>query len=126
MGATPRKRSALRTAYRLRRPEMRIALGRFQRDGRDLLLLVNVGRDPFQGELLGAEGAWLTLDPVTGSVRPCQAHAAGSRCNWRRGRRWHTCKCRNAAPLHFFSAFLHWRGIQDGGLAPLEHHIFLQ
>ena len=58
---------------------MRVALGRFQRDGREILLLVNVGRDPFQGELLGAEGGWLRMDPATGAIESAQSAGSGLR-----------------------------------------------
>lgn len=46
-----------------------IAMGRFVRDGRQVLLLVNVGKEAYEGELRIVEtGPWLALDPATGEI----------------------------------------------------------
>lgn len=48
----------------------RIVLGRFVRDGHVVLVLVNVGREPYRGQLRGAGGdRWDLLDPAGGAVR---------------------------------------------------------
>jgi hypothetical protein len=47
-----------------------LALGRFERDGRTILLLVNVGRNEYQGVLRTSwKGDALALDPATGNVK---------------------------------------------------------
>ncbi|MBM4035920.1 MAG: hypothetical protein FJ291_29625 [Planctomycetes bacterium] len=62
---------ALRPAFRLTPASDRIVLGRFIRDEREIVLLVNVGRQPYSGTL-SAQGVagWLALDPATGAVTP--------------------------------------------------------
>lgn len=46
-----------------------IAMGRFVRDGRRVMLLVNVGTQPYEGTLqTKASGAWVVLDPATGEA----------------------------------------------------------
>lgn len=60
---------AVQPRFRLSPPQEAIALGQFSRDGRTVLVLVNVGRSAYEGSLMGAAaGTWLTLDPATGSV----------------------------------------------------------
>lgn len=55
-----------------------IALGRFSRDGRPILLAVNVGRTAYEGELtVGTPGAWQVLDPASGAIQPAQSNGAG-------------------------------------------------
>ncbi len=61
---------AIQPAVRLSPDSDRIVLGRFVRDGREILLLVNVGRSPYQGRIAVAlPGPWQRLDPGDGSVR---------------------------------------------------------
>ena len=46
-----------------------IAMGRFTRDGRRILLLVNVGKEDYAGRLQTKGGSsWLALDPASGEV----------------------------------------------------------
>ncbi|MCL2623491.1 MAG: hypothetical protein FWD31_07485 [Planctomycetaceae bacterium] len=51
-----------------------IMLGRFQRDGRDIFLLLNAGDDPYDGILSFPSGSetrsWFVLDPATGGISP--------------------------------------------------------
>ncbi len=70
---------ALRPALRLTPACDRIVLGRFLRDGREILLLVNVGRHPYAGTLTtgGAATQWLALDPAAGSTAAIEADASG-------------------------------------------------
>jgi len=70
---------ALRPAFRLTPACDRIVLGRFLRDGREMLLLVNVGRQPYSGALTGCDSAaWAALNPATGL-----AVETGPRGPWR-------------------------------------------
>jgi hypothetical protein len=69
---------ALRPAYRLSPASDRIALGQFVRDGRPVLLLANVGREPYNGILAtDAARAWQHLDPATGAIQPARTEAPG-------------------------------------------------
>ncbi len=46
-----------------------IAMGRFLRDGRQVVVLVNVGAEPYEGTLhTDANGSWVVLDPATGET----------------------------------------------------------
>jgi hypothetical protein len=70
---------ALKPPHRLSPPSDRIALGQFLRDGRRVLLLVNVGRAPYSGQLTAdAASPWLLMDPSTGAIRPAECDAAGT------------------------------------------------
>ncbi len=61
--------SGLAPAYRIEPACDRIALGAFVRDGRRIVLLVNVGKTAYQGALAAPPGgAWLTMDPATGAI----------------------------------------------------------
>jgi hypothetical protein len=69
----------LRPAVRLAAPSDQIALGRFSRDGRAILLAANVGSKPYQGRLItGLAGSWLVLNPADGSHEPVEADRDGS------------------------------------------------
>lgn len=69
-------------AYRLDPPCENVVLGPFKRDGRSVLLAVNVGRTPYQGRLLaGKPVAWNVLDPAAKTITNSVSKA-------------------NAAPLH--------------------------
>jgi hypothetical protein len=64
----------LKPPYRITPASDRIVLGRFQRDSRPVLLLVNVGRAPYAGRLTVEVGsAWHVMDPATGTVEAAQA-----------------------------------------------------
>ena len=51
-----------------------IMMGRFQRDGRDIFLLVNTGNEAYDGALRVPDKKnprdWFTLDPATGDITP--------------------------------------------------------
>ena len=55
----------------------RIALGQFVRDGRRIVLLVNVGTQAYSGGMT-AEAAekWQSLDPATGALQPAERDGA--------------------------------------------------
>lgn len=60
-------RAELEPAEQITPASPHIAMGRFMREGRQILLLVNVGKEPYEGTLqTKADGSWNTLDPVTG------------------------------------------------------------
>jgi hypothetical protein len=63
----------LQPAVKIRPGSPRIVLGRFTRDGRDIIQVVNVGSQAYAGSLeLPTSGGWLTLDPATGAVDPAE------------------------------------------------------
>ena len=60
-------KAALNPAERISPASAHIAMGRFTRDGRQVLLFVNVGTEPYEGSLqTKAADSWLALDPATG------------------------------------------------------------
>lgn len=64
-------KAALQPAFTIHPASPRIALGRFVRDGRKIVVLVNVGGQPYKGRLMAKTSSdWLTADPATGAVRP--------------------------------------------------------
>ncbi len=76
--AAPAVIEAIKPPCRLSPRSEQIAAGCFVRDGRRILLLVNVGRQAYQGHLAtDAAGAWHVMDPATGAVQPAQTTAAG-------------------------------------------------
>lgn len=69
---------ALRPAHRIEPASDQIALGRFRRDGRTVLLVVNVGTDAYAGRLICASPApWLAADPANGSVAAAERDTEG-------------------------------------------------
>ena len=55
---------------RLWPPSDRVILGRFKRDGREILLLLNVGAQAYTGGVsVGYPSTWWLADPATGEVR---------------------------------------------------------
>jgi hypothetical protein len=65
--------AAIRPASRLSPASDRITLGSFVRDGRRIFLLVNVGKQPYQGKIaVKPAGNWHLLDPADGSIRPAE------------------------------------------------------
>jgi hypothetical protein len=52
----------------------KVVLGRFVRDGRRLLLYVNVGAKAYEGRVRVVNGAarWCQADPATGQIAPCK------------------------------------------------------
>ena len=64
-----KKLSGLYAGGSLSAPNDRIVLGRFQRDGRKILLLVNVSSEPYYGDIACRNSAaWLAADPGTGRI----------------------------------------------------------
>ncbi len=59
-------------------PNDRIVLGRFRRDGREILILVNVSSEPYQGGISCRKSAgWLAADPGTGRIDKAVIDAEG-------------------------------------------------
>ena len=70
--------NAIQPANRLLPASEAITLGRFERDGRTILLLVNVARKPYHGRLaVELKGTWACMDPATGNTAPLAADAQG-------------------------------------------------
>ena len=68
----------LQPEFRIAPVSERIALGQFIRDGRQILLAVNVGRQAYDGHLTGqTSGIWHTMDPSTGAIVRCEKDEAG-------------------------------------------------
>jgi len=64
-----KKLSGLYTGGSLSAPNDRIVLGRFRRDGREILILVNVSSEPYHGGIsCRKSAAWLAADPGTGRI----------------------------------------------------------
>ena len=56
----------------------RIVLGRFRRDGRQILLVVNSAKETYRGKLATDPAhAWLLMDPATGTIQPVATDPAG-------------------------------------------------
>ena len=67
----------LRPDCRISPPAPTIALGRFVRDGRTILLLANVGRQPYEGSLVVPQaGLRQLMDPANGQLLPAEKQAA--------------------------------------------------
>ena len=63
------KLSGLYAGGSLSTPNDRIVLGRFRRDGREILILVNVSSEPYDGSIsCRTSDAWLAADPGTGRI----------------------------------------------------------
>lgn len=70
--------ASIQPAWRITPASDAITLGSFVRDGRRILLLVNVGKQPYEGTLQVGPGAgWQVLDPADGTVRPAEPADAG-------------------------------------------------
>jgi hypothetical protein len=68
----------LNPSFRLSPASERIALGQFQRDDRQILLLANVARLTYSGHLVAkTSGTWWAVDPGSGAIRPCKTDDAG-------------------------------------------------
>jgi hypothetical protein len=71
-------RDAIKPTYCLSPTSEKIAFGRFMRDGRPVLLLVNVGQTLYNGELsVGPDKAWIRMDPQTGEIASLEASSNG-------------------------------------------------
>ncbi len=67
---------AVKPAYRFSPASDRITLGQFVRDGRRILLVVNVSQEAYTGQLTAdTSRPWQQLDPATGEIRLAQAEA---------------------------------------------------
>ncbi len=73
------KTTELKPAERIDPTSDHIALGRFVRDDHQILLLVNVGTEAYEGTLrTETDGDWLALDPATGETTPGSVGPDGS------------------------------------------------
>lgn len=62
---------ALKPAHVLTPASERIALGQFVRDGRRILVVVNVGTGGYAGQVTAEDaGTWVNLHPATGAIEP--------------------------------------------------------
>ena len=69
---------AVEPAYRISRPSDEIALGQFTRDGRKILLAVNVSGKGYQGHIVtDAPGDWHVMDPATGAITAAEKTSPG-------------------------------------------------
>lgn len=67
---TPNRiRELLEPEFQVNPASDEICLGRFVRDNRTILLLVNVGENPWEGTLtVGSKSQWFLFDPQTGGI----------------------------------------------------------
>ena len=62
-----------RHTYRVTPSSERIALGAFRRDGRRVVLVVNVGKQPYTGQLsVPPKSRWIAMDPGTVAIGPVE------------------------------------------------------
>lgn len=60
-------------------PNNRIVVGRFVRDGKDILLIVNVAAEEYNGAVTAQNAsAWLAADPVSGRIGPAATDGNGN------------------------------------------------
>ena len=72
------KLSGLYADGSLSTPNDRIVLGRFRRDGREILILVNVSSEPYDGDIACRKSAaWLAADPGTGRIETAATDTNG-------------------------------------------------
>jgi len=70
--------ATLKPAHRLAPASERVALGLYIRDGRRIVVLVNVGREPYEGHLVApGPAAWQVLDPASGAIRAAESDPPG-------------------------------------------------
>ncbi|NQT40469.1 MAG: hypothetical protein HQ581_23445 [Planctomycetes bacterium] len=70
--------AAMQPAAKIDPASVRIVLGRFTRDGREIVLVVNVGSQAYEGRLsVPASGDWLSLDPASGAVERAEVDEKG-------------------------------------------------
>jgi hypothetical protein len=70
--------SALYANGRLASPNERIVVGRFSRQGRPILVVVNVGAEPYNGKISAKAGAqWLIAHPESGNVERVATESSG-------------------------------------------------
>ena len=76
--AGPSLIESIKPAYRLEPASDQIALGRFVRDGRRIVLAVNVASEPYTGHLAAdAPGTWQVMDPASGTIRTAEVDESG-------------------------------------------------
>jgi hypothetical protein len=64
---------SLNAGVRLNKPAERLVAGRFTRDGRELILIVNIGTEALDRMLLVSDAAkWVVADPATGETGPAR------------------------------------------------------
>ena len=93
---------ALRPEYQIAPASAAIALGEFVRDGRSILLTVNVGRQPYEGHFAAASaGGWQRMDPADGTIRPAEVSLPGRvRLSLAPGKRCCGCRIRGRFAAH--------------------------
>ncbi len=61
--------TALQPVVKIQPASSQVALGQFVRDGQDIVVVVNVGTQIYEGQLTAPNaGDWLLLDPATGTI----------------------------------------------------------
>lgn len=71
-------RQQIQPAVRIEPAHTRMAFGHFARAEHTIFLLVNMGKDPYQGTLQGVPtGHWTQLDPATGQIQDLSATEQG-------------------------------------------------
>jgi len=69
---------AIRPLYHIEPANDRIVFGEFEREGRTILILANVSREPYKGVLRAKQHkTWTALDPITGEIRAVTATEQG-------------------------------------------------
>jgi hypothetical protein len=63
---------------RLEPPCGHVVVGRFRRDRRDVLLVVNAGGKPYEGKVVVGGGTWWQADPATGRVERHRVKEGGA------------------------------------------------
>ncbi len=77
-GAAEQLLPSLRPVVTLAETNPRLALGRFHRDGYEIVLVVNVGQEGCQSRLqMPPAERWLSLDPTTGAISSVTPDDAG-------------------------------------------------
>ncbi|MFH1267554.1 MAG: hypothetical protein ABIK89_17665, partial [Planctomycetota bacterium] len=68
----------LKQNYRISPPSPHIAMGRFLRDGRQILLIVNASGEAYQGSLsTDSQATWQLLNPAAGTVETADGKESG-------------------------------------------------
>jgi hypothetical protein len=71
--------AALYGSGTLSSPSERIVVGRFVRDGKDILLIVNVAAKEYKGAVTAQNAsAWLAADPASGRIGPASTDSNGN------------------------------------------------
>jgi len=73
------KLAGLYSSGALSSPNDRIVVGRFVRDGKDILVIVNVAAEQYNGAVTAENAsAWLTADPASGRIGPAATDGNGN------------------------------------------------